>query len=417
MRSTLCLMLAVGTLVAGVSAESAPGLDGASGHIYKVDLEKRCFELLKETEYDPKTDLGQSRFTVYWDAQTQVRSTKELKSFEGIDGPVQAIFQGLNVANRKALADGKPFEARVVTLYRHSGFNAPTQSDSNQVQGLFAPSGGADTRSGTIVIDGKPRQVKLRPKNWRIWVEDAIDPAALVAGFWQTTIRGKQAGERFVIREMEVSKLPDPRESDDPKLPRVLVIGDSISMNYHDAAKQALAGVANYHRCEGNAFTSGHGVRNAELWMGNFNEPGFHWDVIQFNHGLHDLKQGYDQASGEFGPYSVLLTDYKANLEKLIGVLKQSGAKLIWCSTTPVPNDNKGTYARRKGAAAEFNAAALEVMRRHPEILVNDLHGLIAGSPLFNDWRKGNDVHFYQESEKMVVGKAVAAKIREALAK
>ena len=31
-----------------------------------------------------------------------------------------------------------------------------------------------------------------------------------------------------------------------PELPRVLVIGDSISMNYHEAAKSALQGVADY---------------------------------------------------------------------------------------------------------------------------------------------------------------------------
>lgn len=79
-----------------------------------------------------------------------------------------------------------------------------------------------------------------------------------------------------------------------PELPRVLVIGDSISMNYHDAAKAALAGVADYYRNEGNAGTSENGVGNAETWLGDYRQPGRHWDVIQFNHGLHDLKQAYD---------------------------------------------------------------------------------------------------------------------------
>ena len=45
----------------------------------------------------------------------------------------------------------------------------------------------------------------------------------------------------------------------------------------------------------------------------------------------------------------------KKNLEQEITILKRTGAKLIWCTATPVPNDNKGRFARRKGAAKEFN--------------------------------------------------------------
>mgnify|MGYP001202505352 CR=1 FL=1 len=41
----------------------------------------------------------------------------------------------------------------------------------------------------------------------------------------------------------------------------------------------------------------------------------------------------------------------------------QIGAKLIWCTTTPVPNDNKGPYGHRRGGEREFNPAAMEVMR------------------------------------------------------
>ena len=153
-----------------------------------------------------------------------------------------------------------------------------------------------------------------------------------------------------------------------------------------------------------------------ELWLGDYKEKGMHWDVIQFNHGLHDLKQSYDAATGVFGDYAVPLEDYQKNLEKEIAIMKKTGAKLIWCSTTPVPNDNKGTYARRKGAEREFNQAALEVMRRHPEILITDLQQLVDQSPAFDNWRKGIDVHFYTEEEQKLLGEAVAATVRKALA-
>ena len=397
----------------------ATQLDGAKGHIHMVDLRKRSFELLKETEYDPKTDIGQSRFSVYWNKNTLVTTTGEVKSFAGFDQPLKAVFQGLTPPNRKALKAGRAFEARVVTLYPDQADGSAAEGmaqDENQVVGMFRPDAKTGSRSGTLTVAGKPVPVKLRSRNWRIFVQRRLPVESLAKGFWSTTIHGEMDGDRFVIRRMEVAPLPDPRETDDPKLPRVLVIGDSISMNYDEAARQALKGVANYHRCEGNASSSAHGVRNSELWMGNFNKPGFQWDVIQFNHGLHDLKQTYDKQTDSFGAYAVPLEDYKANLEKQIQILKKSGAKLIWCTTTPVPNDNKGTYARRKGAAKEFNAAAMEVMKRHPEIIVNDLYQVVAGSPLFDDWRKGDNVHFYRETEQAALGAAVAAAVRKALA-
>lgn len=225
----------------------------------------------------------------------------------------------------------------------------------------------------------------------------------------------KNVGDRFVVERMEVLPLEDPRRSYDPNLPRVLVIGDFISINYHDAAKQALAGIANYHRNEGDSMSSAHGVVNTELWLGDYQQPGGQWDVIQFNHGLHDLKQTYDAKTDSFGAYAVSIEDYKKNLEKQIAVLRKTGAQLIWCSTTPIPNDNKGQYARRKGANQEFNAAALEVMKKHPDILVNDLAHVVETSPVFDHWRTTNEVSFYEKEEQRVLGEAVAASVRKTL--
>ena len=186
-------------------------------------------------------------------------------------------------------------------------------------------------------------------------------------------------------------------------------------MNYFEAAKAELKGVANLHRNEGNAGPSTRGVTNTELWLGNYGENGRHWDVIQFNHGLHDLKQTYDAKTDTWGGYSVPMEDYKANLEKEIAILKKTGAKLIWCATTPVPNSNKGQYARRKGACEDFNKAALEVMAKHPEIQINDLHATVTNSPVFDNWRKTIDVHFYKEEETKALGRAVADAVRAAL--
>lgn len=400
-----------------MAAGPGDGLDGAVGNVFKVNLGAKTFELLKETEYDPKTDIGKSRFTVHWEDGVSITRIEELKSFDGIKGPVATAFHGIDDANAKALAVGKPFEARVATVYTGSRSAEGIAPDGRSVAGWFTPDVKGDALGGAIDIglDGKRIPVSMRKRHWRIFHHQPVSPAELAQGFWKATLHGAEKDGRFVVGRMEVSALEDPRATDDPKLPRVLVIGDSISMNYHEAAKAALKGIANYHRNEGNSFSSVHGVNNAELWLGNYEEEGRHWDVIQFNHGLHDLKQAYDKASDSFGEYAVPRELYKASLEKQIAILRKTGAKLIWCTTTPVPTDIKSQYARRKGAAKEFNAAALEVMARHPDILINDLHGTVEGSPVFDGWRKTSDVHFYKPEEQKALGEAVVAAVRKAL--
>ena len=398
-------------LMAGTGLSSV----GVTGKIFHVDVGNRSLELLKETEYDPKTDMGLSRVTVHWTEQTTIRKVEEKTSFAGIKGPVIAEFRGIDAANTKALAARKPFVTRVATLLGGVAALPKENIIDNQVTAWFTPDD-RETRSGHIELDGKNVAVSLRGSNWQIIHQQPMDPSGLAEGFWQATLTCSEADGRLVIDHMDVSPLADTRATDDPKLPRVLVVGDSISMNYHDSAKAALAGIANYHRNDGNSGSSANGVRNMELWLGNYHEKGLHWDVIQFNHGLHDLKQAYEPSGDMWGDYSVSIDDYKSNIEKEIAILRRTGAKLVWCSTTPVPNSNPGTYARRKGASAIFNQAAMEVMRGHPDILINDLHLVVDASPVFDPWRKQNDVHFYQEAERKLLGDAVATVVRSALA-
>lgn len=393
------------------------GLDGATGHIFKFDEGKKTFELLKETEYDPTTETARSRFTVHWTDETEVREISSRNSFAGLGPQLLVTFEGIDDRNAKALAEGKPFLARAATVYRGVSIPDLPEDGQRRISGRFTPDPGKVSTGGTIRVRSKQVKVSLRPNVGTITVHQNATPADLAKGFWQTTIRGAETDGRFVIRSMTATPLPDPLATDDPKLPRVLIIGDSISMNYFEAAKAELKGIANLHRNEGNAGPSTRGVLNTELWLGNFTEKGRHWDVIQFNHGLHDLKQTYDAKTETWGEYSVPMENYKMNLEKQIAILKKTGAKLIWCATTPVPNSNKGQYARRKGACVDFNKAALEVMAKHPEIQINDLHAAVTGSPVFDNWRKTIDVHFYKEEECAALGKAVADAVRSALAK
>jgi hypothetical protein len=403
-------------LIVPTCAAPAESLNGATGNIFKVDLGSRSFELLKQTQYDPKTDVGRSRFTVHWTEKTTITKVAELSSFADIKGPVIADFHGIDDANSQALKEGRTFEARVAVLFPDAKTASGVNENQRQIVSWFTPETGNSSKSGNIEVNGKSVKVSLRRRHARIYIHETLSPTDMSSGFWKANLQGAEVDGKFVIDSMEVSPLVDPRTVDDPSLPRVLVVGDSISMNYHNAAKSALEGVANYHRNEGNSFSTVHGVSNMELWLGNYHERRLHWDVIQFNHGLHDLKQSYDKNTDTFGEYAVSLEDYKRNLEKEIAIMQKTGAKLIWCTTTPVPNSNKGQYARRKGAAQVFNQAALEVMRNHSEIQVNDLYHVVVDSPVFDNWRKGNDVHFLG-TEQTMLGEAVADAVRAALEK
>src|SRR5688572_16631634 len=63
--------------------------------------------------------------------------------------------------------------------------------------------------------------------------------------------------------------------TDDPKLPRVLLIGDSISIGYTVPVRNLLKGKANVHRIPGNGGPTTNGLALLQKWLGDKN-----WDVI-----------------------------------------------------------------------------------------------------------------------------------------
>ena len=177
---------------------------------------------------------------------------------------------------------------------------------------------------------------------------------------------------------------------DDPKLPRVLLIGDSVSRGYTQATRKALAGKANVHRAPANCGPTASGIKNLDVWLGNGK-----WDVIHFNFGIHDR--------------NTPLTDYTQRLEQLIERMKKTGARLIWASTTPIPDspDGKQTAA----SIVERNKAAAGVMKKH-DVLTDDLFAAI--TPRLAELQPPNDVHFNAKGYDFL-GETVAASIQQAL--
>ncbi len=192
---------------------------------------------------------------------------------------------------------------------------------------------------------------------------------------------------------------PLARIQDEPGLPRVLIIGDSISIGYTLPVRERLKGVANVHRVPDNAGSTAVGLRNLTAWLGKSQ-----WDVIHFNFGLHDAKFLSP------GKQQVTPDAYEANLRQVVERLQATGAKLIWCTTTPVP-PGELMPPRKFDDVAIYNQIAAKIMAAHG-IVVDDLNAFI--QPHLATCQKPHDIH-YTDAGSEKLAEQVAAAIRAQL--
>ena len=192
-------------------------------------------------------------------------------------------------------------------------------------------------------------------------------------------------------------------------LPKVLIIGDSISLHYTPYVTESLKGKAIVKHHKGNAGPTMRGLANIEKWLGDTE-----WDVIHFNWGLWDI-YGWPYYHIDRSPAM-----YKKRLEQLVTRLKKTGAKLIWATTTPVcPAPERTMIKQHKkeivilaDTEKEYLDAAQEVMEKF-SVRINDLHSFM------KDKRSkyalaDNDVHYTAEGRKLQ-GEQVAKQITAAL--
>lgn len=157
---------------------------------------------------------------------------------------------------------------------------------------------------------------------------------------------------------------------DDPRLPRVLIIGDSVSRGYTHVVRLQLAGKANVHRAPANCGPTSTGLKKIDGWLGDGK-----WDVIHFNFGIHDR--------------NTPLTDYAARLEQLVERMKAVSVAIVWASTTPIPDVPAKKF--RAASIVERNSVAAEVMNRHG-VATDDLFEAV--TPHLSQLQNPDDVHF-----------------------
>lgn len=232
--------------------------------------------------------------------------------------------------------------------------------------------------------------------------EAAADAAAFAA--WKATRPSEQQAWETILeenlgsfylpiyyREKRAGKITAwDYVSDDPRLPRVLLIGDSISRAYTVGTRDALRGVANVHRAPENCGPTANGLKKLDLWLGKRK-----WDLIYFNFGIHDRAT----------PVAV----YEQRLEEIMLRLKATGAKVIWASSTPVPLDDPRHQPAK--AIPELNTAAAHLAAKQG-LQADDLYTFI--TPHLATTQKPGDVHFTDEGYRLLATR-VSETIRAAL--
>jgi lysophospholipase L1-like esterase len=155
-----------------------------------------------------------------------------------------------------------------------------------------------------------------------------------------------------------------------PKLPRILLLGDSIRLSYQPLVKQMLEGRAEVRgpaeNCQHSEFT----LSRLRVWFEQFGRP----DLVHWNNGLHDVGRNNQRAPEQFP-----LDQYLAHLRAILKRLQDIEAEVIWATTTPVhptepvPGDQ---WSWTNEDIDRYNAAARELMAAEG-VPINDLHAIV----------------------------------------
>jgi len=207
---------------------------------------------------------------------------------------------------------------------------------------------------------------------------DAASLVPILVGLW--VISGSAIGQKN-----SASKNPT---KDVAGLPRVLIIGDSISKGHTQQVRE-LAGVAPVHQVQGNTGRTDMDIARMDAYLAPKLGSS---DIIHFNSGLGGLC------------YRNLDCKTQGNLEKVVGQLKATGAETIFATTTPVSEEKAG---RRLGDDKISNAIPIKLMETRG-IRVNDLHSVMAGS-MKKLAKEPGDVHFTDEGSRKLANAVITA--------
>ena len=170
----------------------------------------------------------------------------------------------------------------------------------------------------------------------------------------------------------------------DPKLPNVLLLGDSISRNYFPEVCKNLTGIANVYLM---ASSTSVGDPRLEHQIKEFAETEkVRFSVVHFNNGMHGWAYTEDQYKAAFPAFL-----------RTVQSLTENDGVLIWASTTPVRQDatngatNSYVEERNRIALGFVQAVGIPLddqftlMQAHQDLYQDSIHFNSAGATIQGD--------------------------------
>lgn len=146
---------------------------------------------------------------------------------------------------------------------------------------------------------------------------------------------------------------------------KLLLIGDSVRMNYQPAVVRRLNGIVQICAPQDNARFARYTLWYIREWLGTYGTP----DIVHFNNGMWDVYR--HEKNGEI--FTGDIKDYMTSIEKIYNLIAATGAKIIFATTTPVRDDNPNA---KNSDIDRYNAAALSILAHKP-VIINDLNLLL----------------------------------------
>jgi len=167
----------------------------------------------------------------------------------------------------------------------------------------------------------------------------------------------------------------------DDSLPRVLLIGNSITEGYAPGVTKILEGRAYVCRITSAQFLSDPFYHATIVNVLRH----FKFDVIHFNNGMHGWRHSEEEYRKAFMPFVKLIKKHAPK------------ARLVWANTTPL----KDTTAVKFGVPSnqrvvERNRIAVSLIK-NKSIVVNDLYTLMAGHPEYHS----DNIHFNEQAKAL----------------
>jgi hypothetical protein len=147
----------------------------------------------------------------------------------------------------------------------------------------------------------------------------------------------------------------------DPKLPNVLLLGDSITRNYFPQVKKDLDSIANVYLMSSSTSVGDPRLPRQIVEFSTMMHVPF--QVVHFNNGMHGWR--YTEAQ-----YKAAFPGFLRSMTKLV----KSHEALIWATTTPVRPDASGGATNPR--VDERNAIATSLAQA-AKITVDDQHALM----------------------------------------